>query len=228
MLFSESANIKLKQAFELYSISYCKSLPNDSELSAITFSKAFEEKMQKLLSRQKKSYYYLINTVGKRAAIIILTLLIGLTVTTFSVKALREAVLEFFTQIFDTHTDITITDGTYPIAIEFKKTQPQYIPEGFEITINEDYEESCRIVYQNSENITINYLQHANDNGGSLSADTEDVEFETIYINSLEGIKYHIKGLNKIVFGNEEYFFTLRGEISMEELIKMAESIPIN
>lgn len=227
MLFSDTADKKLKKAFQLYSIDFCENLPTDAELCSVTFSKDFERKMNKLLSQQKKAYYYFINSVGKRVAIIFLALLLCLSVTTFSVKALREPVLKFITQIFNTHTDVTITDETYPWAIELEKTQPQYIPEGFEITIDEDYEEACRIVYKNPQGISINYSQQINGNS-SVGVDTEGVEFESVYINSLEGIMYKNKGENQIIFGNAEYYFFLRGKVPMEELIKMAESIPIN
>ena len=127
MLFSNTVDQKLKAAFELYSENFCNTLPSEKELKSVTFSSDFEEKMQKLLKKQKKPYYYMINTIGKKIAIIILALLITLTATTFSVKALREAVLEFIrelnftTETFDTHTKITITDTDEPISKEFIK-----------------------------------------------------------------------------------------------------------
>lgn len=226
MFLSKEIDEKLIMAFELYNQKLCESLPDDEELKDITFSEEFENKMQKLIRAQKKSYYYMINTVGKRVAIIVLAIIISLTATTFSVKALREVVLDFITQIFDTHTEVTVTDGNLPMTPEFVKTQPQYVPNGFEIKVNEDYDEACRIVYRNSDGVSINYMQQIN-GGSPMSTDTEGVTFETIKINSLEGIIYNNKDVNKIVFGNDEYFFTLRSDISMDELIKMAESIPI-
>lgn len=226
MFLSNERDNKLKSAFELYNQRMIESLPTDEELSKISFSETFERKMKKLLSLQKKTYYKLINTVGKRVAIIVLTLIISLTATTFSVKALREAVIEFITETYEKFTRVSIEQDGPHLVVEFKKTQPKYIPDGFDITVEDEYDEFCRIVYRNSENIPICYSQQIN-NDSNFTTDTEGANFERIYINSLEGIMYSNKDFNKIVFGNEKYFFTLDGKIPMEELQKMAESIPL-
>ena len=114
MFISTEYDNKLKLAFELYNQRMIENLPTDEELSKITFSETFETKMKKLLSLQKKSYYKLINTVGKRAVIIILTLIISLTVATFSVKALREAVIEFITETFEKYTKVSTVISESP------------------------------------------------------------------------------------------------------------------
>ena len=226
MFISNERDNKLKAAFELYNQRMIESLPTDEELLKISFSETFERKMKKLLSRQKKTYYKLINTVGKRVAIIVLTLIISLTATTFSVKALREAVIEFITETYEKFTRVSIEKDDNDIVVEFKKTQPKYIPDGFDIAVEDEYDEFCRIVYRNLEDLPISYSQQINSDS-NFTTDTEGTNFERIYINSLEGIMYSNKDFNKIVFGNEKYFFTLDGKISMEELLKMAESIPL-
>lgn len=227
MFLSNKCDQRLKAAFELYNQQLSDNLPNKDELKTITFSQTFETKMKKLLATQKKSYYYMINTVGKRIAIIITALLITLTATTFGVKAIRETVIEFITETFEKFTRISITNNEdIPAVIVFQKIQPQYIPDGFAIMIENDFEDSCRILYRNSDNIPISYSQQSNYDS-NFTTDTEGSNFEIIYINSLKGIMYNNKEFNKIVFGNEKYFFTLDGKIPMEELLKMAESIPI-
>lgn len=76
------------------------------------FSEAFETKMQKILNQARKPYYYLINTVGKRVAVIAIVFLIALTTTVFSVEALRKPVIEFFVTIFDQFS--TVVFGAQP------------------------------------------------------------------------------------------------------------------
>ena len=66
MFLSNKCDQRLKAAFELYNQQLSDNLPNKDELKTITFSQTFETKMKKLLAAQKKSYYYMINTVGKR------------------------------------------------------------------------------------------------------------------------------------------------------------------
>lgn len=53
MFLSKEIDEKLIMAFELYNKRLCESLPTDEELEHITFSDAFEKKMQKLISAQK-------------------------------------------------------------------------------------------------------------------------------------------------------------------------------
>ena len=224
MFLSKEIDEKLIMAFELYNQKLCESLPSDEELKDIKFSEAFERKMRKLISMQKKSYFYMINTVGKRVAIIVLALIISLSATAFSVKAIREAVIEFFIETFTTHSEVSVEGDEVPVYTEFKRVEPQYLPEGFTLSRDLSDEYSCFIEYVNPEEKMINYSQRIND-GASTSIDTEDIEFETVYINGLEGIIYKNKGLNKIVFGDEKYFYDIEGQISMEELQKIAESI---
>lgn len=111
MLFSDTANLKLKAAFELYNDYYCETLPK--EFQTISFSEVFEKKMQKLLTLQKKSYFYVINTAAKRVAILILALLVTLTASTFGVKAIGKAVKNFIVETFITHSDtVSSSDAT--------------------------------------------------------------------------------------------------------------------
>jgi len=55
--------------------------------------------------------------------------------------------------------------------------------------------------------------------------DTEGVEYEKIYINSFEGIKYEKNGVNKVIFADETYMYSIYGQVPFEELMKIAESI---
>ena len=226
MFLSKEIDKKLVMAFELYNKNLCESLPTDEELKDITFSKTFENKMQKLIRAQKKSYFYLINTAGKRVAVIILAIMISLTATTFGVKAIRESVIEFITKTFEKFTEVTIESGKpeSDMEIELVKTAPQYIPEGYALETGLDFGGIYRIIYNNNGNAIIDYIQQINI-GTIYNADTEDVEYEKININSFEGIKYVKNGINKVVFADDTYLYTFNVKLAFEELIKMAKSI---
>ena len=226
MFLSKDIDEKLIQAFQIYNKKLCESLPTDEELENITFSEAFEKKMQKLIRAQKKSYFYLINTVGKRVAIIILAIVISFTATTFGVKAIRESVIEFITETFEKFTKITVQNDEPNTQVVFVKTAPQYIPEGYVLEKETESDAFYRIRYRNLDNISISYIQKINF-GTIYNTDTEDVEYEKININYFEGIKYVKNEINTVVFANESYLYTVSGRISFDELIKMAESIKI-
>lgn len=224
MFLSKEFDKKLLMAFDLYNKELYESLPSDEELGGITFSDAFENKMQKLINAQKKSYYYMINTVGKRVAIILLTLFISLTVTTFGVKAIRESVIEFITETFDKFTKVTVknedTSATHDVFI---KASPQYIPQGYTVESEIDVFGVYQIYYTDKNNNTIDYHQEFG-NLNTLQINTENVEYENITINSYDGVFYN-NGSNTIVFADETYLYKVYGQISKDELIKIAESI---
>jgi len=225
MFISNERDNKLKSAFELYNQRMIESLPTDEELSKISFSETFERKMKKLLSLQKKTYYKLINTVGKRVAIIVLTLIISLTATTFSVKALREAVIEFITETYEKFTKITVEKELPNTRLEFIKIKPKYIPEGFELE-HETYidDELYHITFRNSQNQSITYSQQNPDDAG-IDVDTEDIEYQKIYVKSYEGILYNNKEYYTLVFATQDYYFIVTSNLPYEQLQLIAESI---
>lgn len=102
MIIESSSNLKLKRSLELYLEDLILQYPDADAVSAHTFSPRFERKMSALISRRKKPYYYLVNTVGKQVAVVILVILLTLSGTVFSVKALREPVVNFFIEIYET------------------------------------------------------------------------------------------------------------------------------
>lgn len=224
MFLSKDIDEKLIQAFQIYNKKLCESLPTDEELENITFSEAFEKKMQKLILLQKKSYFYLINTVGKRVAIIILAIMISLTATTFGVKAIRESVIKFITETFEKFTAVSVENEEADAQYDIVKTAPQYIPEGYTLESEMETGGVYRIIYSNLENIAIDYIQKINF-GTINNVNTEEVEYTKIKINSFEGIKYIKNGINTVVFADETYMYTVYGQVPFDELIKMAESI---
>ena len=224
MFLSKEIDEKLVMAFELYNKNLCESLPTDEELKDITFSENFENKMQKLIRAQKKSYFYLINTVGKRAAVIILAIMISLTATTFGVKAIRESVIKFITETFEKFTAVSVENEEADAQVEIIKTAPQYIPEGYTLESEMESGGIYRVIYSSLGNSTIDYIQQINI-GTIYNVDTENNGFDKIYINSLESIKYVKNKSNIVVFADKNYLYTIQGQVSFDELIKMAESI---
>lgn len=224
MFLSKEFDKKLVMAFELYNKKLSDSLPTDEELKDIKFSKTFENKMEKLIRAQKKSYFYLINTVGKRAAVIILAIMISLTATTFGVKAIRESVIKFITETFEKFTAVSVEDNEIDTQVELVKTIPQYIPDGYTLESEMESVGFYRVIYSSLGNSTIDYMQKVNV-GTIANVNTEDIEYDKININSFDGIRYVKNGINTVVFANGTYLYTIQGQISFDELIKMAESI---
>ncbi len=228
---------KLYEAFDLYSKELCETLPSDEELANISFSDEFEEKMQKLIEKQKKFYYYWLNTAGKRAAAVIAALFVGLTAVTFGVKAIREPFLRFIVETFEKFSSIIFMNdddnsGQSSISadadFEFEAVEPSYIPEGFVLDSKmEDLVRFQTTYVDNEHTKIIAYIQTMIDDT-ILQADTENTTYDKIIINGYEGITYSKNGTNTVVFNTEKYVFTIYSQIDTQEIIKIAESIEIS
>jgi hypothetical protein len=98
------------------------------------FSDEYNRKMDKLLKFSRKPYFNFVNTVGKRAAVIIVTLITALSITTFSVKALREPVVDFIISVYEKFSNILFqtdeAENSFPITIE-EFYRPEYLPDGY-------------------------------------------------------------------------------------------------
>ena len=219
-------NEKLLEAFDLYVREQDALLPTEEELSTITLSPEFQAKMERMLTLRKRGYYHMFGTWGRRVASILIALLVATTTVTVSVKALREKVIEFFTEVFDTHTVVTFADDTpdVPDEITFEPRKPSYIPNGYVVESEEAANAVCRISYVNRNGVRVTYRQRLKDNN-SMIADTEGTHTSEISIGTYYGVSYINKGILFIVFADEEYVYTISGDLEKEELIKISESI---
>ena len=94
---------KIKAAFREVVSSEFAHIPTDESSIDFTFSEKFNKKMEKLIKSQRKSYYIFINTVGKRVAILFVAI-ITLFAASMSVKAIREPVINFIIEVYESFT----------------------------------------------------------------------------------------------------------------------------
>ena len=226
----KNQDLLLKQAFDFYAIQKCEALPNGNALNFISFSDLFEEKMQRLISRQKKGWFYLVDTSAKRVAIIILALLISLTATTFSVKALRETAIDFIIEVYERFTRIIFVDDTAQnsednsLALSFEPVFPDYIPDGFELSNSMDLDVLVMREYKNSKGQFFVYDQQLKDDT-ILSINTEEAGYENIIISGYDGFMYKFGSETTVIFAKENSIFSVTGDILEDELIKICNSI---
>lgn len=227
MIYRTEDELLLKKALLMYQEKALASLPKADELEEITFTEVFENKMNKLINFQKKPYYFIINTIGKRVACIIFAFLISFTAMLF-VDAIREPFINYVVETYEKYSEI-IFRGTSRITPEtFVNYCPQYIPEGYEKVYRDGSSEYMynEISFMNESGDNIEFTQ--NITGGSTGINTEGVETEKVYVNNLEAIYWENLGEICILFADNNYEFFVSGkanEICKEELIKIAESI---
>ena len=124
----ESYDSNLKKAMHLYAQKSAEDFPTDDVVSDITFSPAFEKKMDKEIRRRKHSYFRIFNTAAKRAASIAAILVLLLAVS-LSVEAIRTPLTNMVKLIFSDHVELEAEgDVTEEIVNIYGITE---LPEGF-------------------------------------------------------------------------------------------------
>ena len=189
------------------------------------FSVEFERKMQKLIKRRNKPYYKIINTVGKRVACIVVIVLLASSVTVLSVDALRNAVADFFVNIYEKFSTVQ--------SVNEDKTAPTTIEDIYAITYDlSDYD----VIYEEKDNysynityikddVVIDFLQYTKDMYDQ-NVNTEDAEISTISITSKEAIIFlDNQSYHHLIWDNGDYILNIRSNIDEDALICIAESV---
>ncbi len=179
----------LKEALTIYEERMLSRLPSDEAIkNHPVFSQHFTRKMDNLIRRQKKPYYVLFNSAGKRVASIIITFILIFSIV-FSVKALRDPIVNFFVEVYRTFSTVVFQGGdpaVVPMQIE-TYFEPLHIPEGYRQTARDVFDSLVQTEYRNEkgdillfEQMTIRYMQ--------INIDTEGTTTEKIDIHGQEGI----------------------------------------
>lgn len=220
----------LKKAFELYAEERYYSEEALEAERQVTFSPEFEARMQKLIRRQKNPYYLVFNTVGKRVAAVTITILVALTVTTFSVKAFREPFVRFITEMFEKFTSIVFVkdeeDTPRDTLATFEKQEPQYIPEGYAVDSVMETSISYEVRYTKDGFDPIRYKQEQNLNT-EANVDTQNTDYTKVDIGKYEGVLYTNKDTINLYFCDKKcrYLLIVPTSLGENEVVRIAESI---
>lgn len=213
---------EFKAAFREVVSSEFAQIPTDEDSIDFTFSEKFIKRMDKLIRAQRKSYYKFINTAAKRAAVIFAAI-ITLFTASLSVKAIREPVVKFIKQVYETFIHYTFEGEIQPkIKKEFFiKT----LPDGF---IQHDKIESdlaITTIYVNDNN-TIKFTQQSTNNANHFF-DNESGTLTKVTISGINVDIYESENIKHAVWTDEGYFFKLTciGEINIDSVTMMIESI---
>ncbi|MBE6852157.1 MAG: DUF4367 domain-containing protein [Ruminococcus sp.] len=218
---STSENIFKKAVAEALLPEYTDALPEAPEEHI--FSKKFERKMKKLISRRRKSYYPLINTGVKRTAWILGVVIVLSSITVTKVDAIGETLANFYVYILEKFSIIRSPE---------QEGFPETIEEVYEITYDlSDYEVVYEILDATGNTIeyakgdvSIYFCQYTKDI--TINKNTEDADIETIIINGFEAMHYvDNHNFYHLIWENGDYIFTLRTNSGKKLLLDVANSI---
>ena len=215
----------IKDALYLYYREKIEEEYPDEVTREYDFDAKHERKMQKLLRMHKKPYYKMIDTVGKRVAVIILTVLVLLSTATFSVKALREPVVRFIITTYEKFSSLVFgAEGVEDIPKEIKEFfEPTYVVEGYREDSRNQSPIARSITYTKGDSVYI-FRQYVLD-GSEKIVDTENANAGMIEIEA--GVAYYFvkNAESNLVWEDGKYSYFVGGTISREEAIAIANSI---
>lgn len=169
----------------------------------------FESKMQKLIQVQKRPYWKYINSAAKRAAVILLAVLIT-SASAMSVKAIREPIINTIIEIYEKFTKMifsTDNDNKESLRIETSYSLSR-LPETFSEKESLVFEKMRVVSWENDLGERIQ-IQQSILTGGEYKLDTEENALTEIAIGTVKGHSYISKGYENWIWHNETYAFNL-------------------
>lgn len=193
----------------------------------------FVEKKESIQENLSDSWYRFSRTKPQKAAILVCSM-VGVLIMGTTTIALRSPLADFVTQMFDKSSLLKMNDFYYENENEPQDIEtfysPTYIPDGYELIEENIREGSYSLLYKNENKpgkklvIYQNFIKHYNE------IDTETINYETTEQN---GIKYYyleysnltLKETSTVIWFDSQYQFQIIGDFSLEELLKIADSM---
>ena len=194
-------------------------------------SKEFQQKMNKLIRQQKKVYYPVIKTTGRRiAAAIIAAVMMG-SVTAVAYEPAREAIKDFFMKHFGTH-DVVETNyvienidinSSYYTKIRIEEEYEIAVPDGFELEeyYNDDCSINCR--YSNGKD----FIDFEQIPAGIYSESIDNERSKSYNYTDDEGNKYLVYDWNKsklFIWNNGQYVFEISSNLDKNDIVDLCKS----
>lgn len=215
----------LKEAVIQADIYEIETLPTDDEIE-YEFSNEFERKMKKLI-RQSKTR----SPVGgmaflRRRAVALIAAIIILFASAMSVSAVRAAVFEFITEVYEKFTHIFFDESrsSQDAADGFVIYEPAYIPEGFEL-VNRKIGGLVLLEYEKGDEF-VSYSQQRLENV-SMNINTEGVKLEELEFKGLPAKYYSNQGVQNLLWYDDKYMYMVSSTLDRDTVFRIAESIKI-
>ncbi len=181
-------------------------IPKNEDEIEYHFSASFMKRMLRLFRNQKKSYWKYVNTVGKRVAVIFAAAAI-LFATACSIKPIREPIMRFITEVYETFTAYFFEGDAEEKVIE-KVYELDPVPEGF-VEVSRTADESVvSTTYENASGDTILVYQAMFD-GLNLNLDTENDYAQKEIVDGTEVMIYDLDEAKQAMFIKDCYYFQI-------------------
>jgi hypothetical protein len=213
----------LREAVVRADIRELEAMPADHEIEH-EFSKRFERRMGKLIRRGKTGSPVGAIAFLRRHMVAFVAAIIILFASAMSVSAVRAAVFEFITEVYEKFTHIFFNESrsSSDSAGEFIVRRPSFIPEGFEL-VSEKTAGPVLLVYEKGSEY-ISYSQQRVEDV-SMDINTEGAELEELEFKGLPAKYYSNQGVQNLLWYDDEYLYMVSSTLDRDAVFRIAESV---
>ena len=194
---------------------WAATIPED--LPEPEFSKRHIKRMNILLNKMRGNVYHHFTTKTIRI-MLVAAILLALMMTAFVFPSSRDSFMDNFN-----------IASRYQMTKENKNSVPDkitvgYIPEGFELESKDNSSKMSYYKYTSLDNSTFTVYKSAS--SGEIHFDSENLDTKVITINNINyTYGTDVFGNSNIIWTEFDYMFRIDGNLPIEELLKIAESI---
>jgi len=213
----------LREAVVRADIRELEAMPADHEIEH-EFSKRFERRMGKLIRRGKTGSPVGAIAFLRRHMVAFVAAIIILFASAMSVSAVRAAVFEFITEVYEKFTHIFFNESrsSSDSAGEFIVRRPSFIPEGFEL-VSEKTAGPVLLVYEKGSDY-ISYSQQRVEDV-SMDINTEGAELEELEFKGLPAKYYSNQGVQNLLWYDDEYLYMVSSTLDRDAVFRIAGSV---
>lgn len=199
----------------------------ESDKEVHEFSKRHKERMKQLFKmaeleeKKKKRRHRMKRTAAGLAACLGVTICMG-----FTSSAFRTPVLNFFTEVKETYSELLVDKGESTSVTEnFQEYEPEYVVKGFYVIAIKEKKEGYLISYESEQGWWYDFYYYKEPHNSHI--DTEELTETEVEINGRKGMLYQKEDYNQTVVLGTAGQFGVVGNISAEEEKRILESVKI-
>lgn len=214
---------ELKKAFREAASYEFRDVPRDDSLIQHEFSPEFERKIEKLIRKEQTFFWHFVNTASKRVAVIAVVLVMLFT-TACSVEAIREPIVRFLIEVYESFTEYTF-EGEKSDTIT-KEYQMSTVPEGFTQTDYFKDDAGITTTYENEQGDMIRFSQTIT-SGTDITIDGEHAKTKIVDVSGRE-VQLYLREDISVAFWIEDIYMlkiVYHGTISEQNIIDIIQTI---
>ena len=183
--------------------------------------KMIMESIDRTLQRQRwKHAWKTASRIIQKVSVFLVILLIGVCTTVITVEAIRTPFINWLISLQKDSSTIHFKEESDMTDITFG-----YLPEGYEASLVSADSKTTYYSIENDVGNVIFLMINSLDSDSGLNVDTENAEVSEFSLNGKKAISVKKEVRNTLIWTVGQYSCILEGQLSIEEMIRIAENI---